>query len=99
MFLPYKLCECQKKTRQERPCGFVGNVQTLLLAGTTAIRTHAPLARHVFYVFFYVDRLDVQAHCGGDIKDHAQSRANRLPNVKCLRVPGQRNRCRALGRR
>jgi hypothetical protein len=38
----------QKKTRKDDPGGFVDNVQTLLLAGTVAIRTHVPLARHVF---------------------------------------------------
>jgi len=60
----------QKKTRQEFPRGFGDNVQTLLLAGTIAIRTHAPLARHIFYVFFHIDRLDVLAHYVGDIKSH-----------------------------
>jgi hypothetical protein len=37
----------QKKTRQGYPRGFADNVQTLLLAGTIATRTHAPLARHL----------------------------------------------------
>ena len=60
----------QKKTRQELPRGFVDNVRTLLLVGTIAIRTHAPLARHMFYVFFHVDRFDVLAHYVGDRKSH-----------------------------
>ena len=72
-----------KKTRQEAPRGFVDNVQTLLLAGTIAIRTHAPLARHMFYVFYRVDRLDVLAHYVGDIKSYGRSRANRARKVKC----------------
>jgi hypothetical protein len=60
----------QKKTRQEMPRGFVDSVRTLLLVGTTAIRTHAPLARHMFYVFFHIDRLDELAHYVGDRKSH-----------------------------
>jgi hypothetical protein len=60
----------QKKTRQEFPRGFGDNVQTLLLAGTIAIRTHAPLARHIFYVFFHTNRVGVLAHYVGDRKSH-----------------------------
>jgi hypothetical protein len=48
----------QKKTREVSPCGFVDNVQTLYLADTLAIRTHAPLARHIFCVFFHFDQVD-----------------------------------------
>jgi hypothetical protein len=49
----------QKKTRQEFPRGFADNVQTLLLAGTIATRTHAPLARHLlFCVFYRIERID-----------------------------------------
>jgi hypothetical protein len=66
----------QKKTRQVFPCGFVDNVQTLYLADTLAIRTHAPLARHVFYVFFHIDRVDALAHYGGSGKIHCRSKAN-----------------------
>jgi hypothetical protein len=63
----------QKKTRQDDPRGFVDNVRTLLLVGTIAIRTHAPLARHIFYVFFHIDWLDALAHCMGDVKRHCRS--------------------------
>ena len=72
----------QKKTRKDLPGGFVDNVRTLLLVGTIAIRTHAPLARHMFYVFFHVDWLDVLAHYVGDIKAHYSSRANQPEKVK-----------------
>jgi hypothetical protein len=72
----------QKKTRKDFPGGFVDNVRTLLLVGTIAIRTHAPLARHMFYVFFHVDWLDVLAHYVGDIKAHFGSRSNRPEKVK-----------------
>jgi len=48
----------QKKTRKDDPGGFVDNVRSLLLAGTVAIRTHVPLARHVFYVFFHIGQAD-----------------------------------------
>jgi hypothetical protein len=43
-----RICLPQKKTRKAEPCGLVGNVRALLLAGTIAIGTRAPLARHIF---------------------------------------------------
>jgi hypothetical protein len=47
-----------KKNPQGQPGGFGDNVRTLLLAGTVAIRTHAPLARHDFYVFYRIKLVD-----------------------------------------
>ena len=72
----------EKKNPPGCPRGFVDNVQTLLLAGTIAARTHAPLARHLFCMFFRIDRLDALAHYVGDIKLHCRSRANLPAKVK-----------------
>jgi hypothetical protein len=47
-----------------------------------AIRTHAPLARHVFYVFFHIDRVDKLAHHVGVGKMHQRSKADRAVRVK-----------------
>jgi hypothetical protein len=75
----------QKKTRQESPRGSADKVQTLLLAGTIAARTHAPLARHLFYVFLRIDCVDALALYVGDIKSHGESRADERTNVKFFR--------------
>ena len=60
----------------------------LFVAGTVANRTHAPLARHMFYVFFHFDWLDVLAHYVGDIKACYSSRANQPEKVKCYSSHG-----------
>jgi len=52
------------------------------LAGTVATRTHAPLARHVFYVFYHLERIETLAHCMGVVKNHRRSRPDPGQNVK-----------------
>ena len=76
----------QKKTRKDDPGGFVDNVQTLLLAGTVAIRTHVPLARHVFYVFFHIGQADKLALHVDVRKIHRRSKTDLTPQVKSTRA-------------
>jgi hypothetical protein len=46
------------------------------LAGTTASRTHAPLARHLFYAFVNAEIVGVQAHYVDAIHIHSQSKSD-----------------------
>ena len=71
-----------KKNPQRNPRGFADNVRALLVAGTVVTRTHAPLARHIYYVFSHIEIVDVLAHYGGDVKIHDRSRADLVENVK-----------------
>jgi hypothetical protein len=71
-----------KKNPPGRPRGFADNVRTLLLAGTVATRTHAPLARHVFYVFFHIEVVDKLAHHVGVGKVHGRSKSDLAAEVK-----------------
>jgi len=48
----------------------------LLPAGTVATRPHAPLARHVCYVFYRVEPADALAQYMGDVNNHRSSRTN-----------------------
>jgi hypothetical protein len=99
----------QKKTREDLPGGYVDNVQAFL-AGTVATRTHAPLARHVCYVFYQIDGVDPVAQYMGVVKGHPNSKTNLNKKVKFLPhlfvpdsfvpgsfVPRARNRYGALG--
>ena len=52
------------------------------LADTVAIRTHASLARHGFYVFYRIESLDVLAQFVGVVKNHRWSRADITAKVK-----------------
>jgi hypothetical protein len=84
---------CQKKTRKDLPSGYVDNVQAFL-AGTVATRTHAPLARHVCYVFYQIDSIDPVAQYMGVVKGHHKSKTNLTRKVKFrppLFVPSARN--------
>lgn len=71
----------QKKTREESPGGFVDTVQAFS-AGTVATSTHAPLARHVFYVFYRIDPVNTLAQYMGVVKDHRSSKTNLTLKVK-----------------
>ena len=71
-----------KKNPQGKPGGFGDNVRTLLLAGTVAIRTHAPLARHNFYVFYRIELVDTLAQYMGVVRIHRCSRADITQKVK-----------------
>ena len=75
-----------KKTRQGYPRGLVDNVLALLLAGTIAICTHTPLARHLFCVIIRIDQVDTLAHYVGDKKSQWRSRANLIVKVKRIRA-------------
>jgi hypothetical protein len=46
--MPIRINLQQKKPAGNNPRGLVSNVRALLLAGTIAIGTRAPLARHIF---------------------------------------------------
>jgi hypothetical protein len=59
-----------KKNPLGQPGGFADNVRTLYLAGTVAIRTHAPLARHDFYVFYRIEFIDAPAQYVGVVRNH-----------------------------
>jgi hypothetical protein len=48
----------------------------LFLAVTTASRTHAPLARHLFYVFIDAGLTGISAHYVDAIHIHQRSKAN-----------------------
>ena len=52
------------------------------LAGTVAIRTHVPLARHGFCVFYRNEVLAALAQFVGVIKNHRWSRADITAKVK-----------------
>ena len=72
------------------------------LAGTVAIRTHVPLARHGFYVFYRNEVLATLAQFVGVVKNHRWSRADITAKVKfgaqmgLLFVPWRRNRDRSF---
>jgi hypothetical protein len=72
-----------KKNPQGRPRGFVDNARTFLSQSRYfAIRTHAPLARHVFYVFFHIDSVDKLALHVGVGKIHGRSKSDLASQVK-----------------
>jgi hypothetical protein len=52
------------------------------LAGTVAIRTHVPLARHGFCVFYRIEIIDALAQFVGVVKNHRRSRADITAKVK-----------------
>jgi hypothetical protein len=52
------------------------------LAGTVAIRTHVPLARHGFCVFYRNEIIDALAQFVGVVKNHRRSRADITAKVK-----------------
>lgn len=52
------------------------------LAGTVAIRTHVPLARHGSYVFYRNGFIDALAQIVGVVKKHRKSRADITAKVK-----------------
>jgi hypothetical protein len=70
------------------------------LAGTVAIRTHVPLARHGCYAFYRDEVLAVLAQFVGVAKNHHWSRADNTAKVKfgtkigLLLIPRRRNRDR-----
>lgn len=64
------------------PAGSLTTSWLYWLAGTVAIRTLAPLARHLFYVFIRIDEVDVLALNGGDGKNHQRSKTNPVGYVK-----------------
>lgn len=72
------------------------------LAGTVAIRTHVPLARHSFYVFYRNEDLAALAQFAGVVKKHRWSRADITAKVKFetemgrLLIPWRRNRDRSF---
>jgi len=53
------------------------------LAGTVAIRTHVPLARHGFCVFYRGEIIAALAQFVGVVKKHRWSRADIIAKVKC----------------
>jgi hypothetical protein len=72
----------KKKPARNDLAGLLTMSGLLLVAGTVATRTHAPLARHMFYVFFDIDYVDTLAHYVGVGNSHRQSRANMMAKVK-----------------
>ena len=58
------------------------------LAGTVAIRTHVPLARHGFCVFYRNEIIDALAQFVGVVKKHRRSRADITAKVKFGMYPG-----------
>ena len=72
------------------------------LAGTVAIRTHVPLARHGFYVFYRNEVFAALAQFVGVVKNHRWSRADITAKVKFetdmgrLLIPRRRNRDRSF---
>ena len=52
------------------------------LVGSVAIRTHVPLARHGFCVFYRNEIIDALAQFVGVVKNHRRSRADITPKVK-----------------
>jgi len=67
------------------------------LAGTVAIRTHVPLARHGFCVFYRNEIIAALAQFVGVVKNHRRSRADITAKVKFgvqkgpLLIPGWRD--------
>jgi hypothetical protein len=72
----------QKKTRKENLAGLVTMSELYYLAGTVAIRTHVPLARHGFCVFYRNEIIDALAQFVGVVKIHRRSRADITAKVK-----------------
>jgi len=72
------------------------------LAGTVAIRTHVPLARHSSYVFYRNEVLAALAQFVGVVKKHRRSKADITAKVKfgaemgLLFIPWRRNRDRSF---
>lgn len=72
------------------------------LAGTVATRTHVPLARHGFYVFYRNEVLATLAQFVGVVKNHRWSRADIIVKVKFETdlyrslIPWRRNRDRSF---
>ncbi len=71
------------------------------LAGTVAIRTHVPLARHGYCVFYRNEVIATLAQFVGVAKIHRRSRADITAKVKfgteigMLFIPWRRNRNRS----
>lgn len=71
------------------------------LAGTVAIRTHVPLARHDFYMCYRNEVIATLAQFVGVVKIHRRSRADITAKVKfgteigMLFIPWRRNRNRS----
>ena len=76
---------CHRVTKKKPARIFLAGLWTiagLLLAVTTASRTHAPLARHLFYVFIDAENYGVLAHYVDAIHIHQRSKTNLVRFVK-----------------